>query len=242
MNVIDIGILIILILGGIRGYRRGLLLTVVGLGSYLVGLLVATRYYGVVAAFFNQKFGLTEHVSTYLGANSSIPAATAQAGVPVLHPSQVGTAVAGLPIPVFARQELTSSVNDIINLSFQQGITRLGEAITYFFASTIVDALAFLVLCLVVSKLVRMIAGWLTDFSGGSLLGGINRSTGLVAGLATASLLLVVVAGVLVPFLTFVGGGKAGMAVAQPLSQSVFVPHLMTGWHFLVRKLPLILG
>jgi uncharacterized membrane protein required for colicin V production len=242
MNAIDIGILVLLVLGALRGYRRGLLLTVVGLGSYLVGLLVATRYYGVVAAFLNNKLALSDRIAQYLGTSSAIPASATQVSVTLLQPSQVGTALSGLPIPVFAREELARSVDDIINLSFQQGITRLGEAVNYFFANIVVDALAFLLLCLVVGKLVRIIAGWLTDFTGGSLLGGMNRTAGLIAGAATTSLLLVVLAGVLVPFLTFAGQGKAGVSLAELLSQSVLVPHLMTGWHFLVRKLPLLLG
>jgi uncharacterized membrane protein required for colicin V production len=242
MNAIDIGIIAILLLGGLRGYRRGLLLMVVGLGSYLVGLLVATRYYGIAAAFLNEKLGLVDRVSQYLGVSEAIPTGATKMSVTVLPPAQMSTAVEALPIPAFAREEMVRSLSDLINLSFQQGITRLGEVIGLFFASMVVDALVFLLICIVVSKLVRIIAGLLTSLTSGLPLGGFNRATGFLAGIATTAFILVILTGVLVPFLMFAGGGETEMALAETLSRSAFIPYLMSGWHFLVRQLPLLLA
>lgn len=59
MNYFDIALLLVLVLAAWQGYRRGVLRTLAGMASYLVGLVAAWRYSPALATWLDQRFGLS---------------------------------------------------------------------------------------------------------------------------------------------------------------------------------------
>ncbi|TDA70696.1 MAG: hypothetical protein D9V47_00395 [Clostridia bacterium] len=58
MNYLDIALLIMLLLAAWQGYRRGVLRTLAGMASYLVGLVAAWRYSPALATWLDRQFAL----------------------------------------------------------------------------------------------------------------------------------------------------------------------------------------
>ncbi|MDD2433385.1 MAG: CvpA family protein, partial [Clostridia bacterium] len=65
MNFIDLLIIIFLLLGLWKGFRKGLLNSLVGLCSALVGLFVAWQTHSYVAGWLDSKFQFTTKLARY---------------------------------------------------------------------------------------------------------------------------------------------------------------------------------
>ncbi|MGD0152534.1 MAG: CvpA family protein [Thermacetogeniaceae bacterium] len=181
MNIIDLIILLILLLGAWGGFRRGLILTCGGLFGFLGGIWLAGRYYITVAQYLGTQLGLDKLFTRILipftaGISSAVPAikATGRASLPGWPPSlwvPVNSAAAGVG----------------------------GQGMAQMLAAAIVKAIAFFLIMALVSYLVMILASFISRVAHLLLLGGLDRLGGVGLGLGTRALELVVIIGLLTP-------------------------------------------
>lgn len=223
MNLLDGIILILLVAGALRGYRRGLIGSAASFLGFLGGIWLAGRYYIPLAGLLEQRLGLEKLFTRIL-----FPLC---AGVPVSGGGPLIHSVPGADIPGFP-PSLWEPVQ-ALNLGIG------GVALARTLADSLVKLLAFFLIYALASFFLGSLAGFLggicTRIAGLFLLGGVNRLGGLALGLVTSALFVAVAVGMLTPF---VFGLALGLPAAEGLrlallnnwNTSLLIPYFTRSW------------
>ncbi|MCL2047736.1 MAG: CvpA family protein [Defluviitaleaceae bacterium] len=157
VNVLDIGIIIVVLGCALIGYRRGLIRTVYGLVSFFVAMLLANRLYPYVANFLNGTRLYTviqESIKSSLGIGDMVTEIAVERQEEVIE---------ALRLPVKIRELLLERFNPDIH-----GILRVDtieENISAFFANMATNGIA-LVLVFIIVVILMYLIGFLVDIVG----------------------------------------------------------------------------
>ncbi|HHX96496.1 MAG TPA: CvpA family protein [Clostridia bacterium] len=177
MNIIDGLILLVLFWGAYKGYRRGLLSSLVGLASVLIGLMVAWQVEPQISLWFEESFQTITKLAHYLAEHL-----------------QVSEMSIDLP---FLLAHLVLKVGIIILVWF------------------------------LVAKGLVFLAYLVTKLLGKGFLGNLNKGGGLIFGLFSRLLILVVLIGLINPWLGIASSWEgAGSLILKKMECSLLVPHL----------------
>lgn len=220
MNLIDILILAFVMVGALHGYQRGLISSVLGLLSNVIGFIVASWQYVAALQWAEQYFPLRQGLESFIyrtilssvqaKATSGPDQQSAESFLGIL-PSEWGglwESLAGIGIPQ-AVEQVT-----------HQLAAQLSERILSLVAFVCVFYLTVFVLQLIFYMILRPFGKW-----GGSL----NRGGGLLFGSLSALIGLSVVAGLLWPFFQMGVGGSFNALVLN----SFCYTHLLEIFRFL---------
>lgn len=226
MNLLDGIILVLLVVGAYRGFRRGLIGTAAGLLGFLGGVWLAGRYYIPFARILEQRLGLEDLFTRILAPFcAGMPVTGGAGGIPFLD-SAPGMAITGFPPSLW---EPVQALNSGIG----------GVTIARILADSLVKLLAFFIVYALVSFCLGSLAGFLggilTRVVNMVLLGGVNRMGGLALGLVTSALFVVVAVGMLTPFVFGLALGLPGaeglrLALLNNWSTSVLIPYFTKSW------------
>lgn len=175
MNWLDIVIIAIIAYSALRGYMKGLILSVVGLISLLLALLVANKYY----------LALTDYLIVCWQLDRKIAELFKPAASPPLYDQSAGESSALLTqilqkISIYGQ----NTVGELLQLMLGQGILRI---------------LCFILLFFITDKLIKIIGVILHSFFDWGFLAPVNRLGGMVFGSLRGVLLVVVILAVIVP-------------------------------------------
>ncbi len=224
MNTLDLIILIILLFGAWKGFRRGLISTSGGLLGFLGGIWLAGRYYIPAAQFLETQLGLEALFTRIL-----VPFT---AGIPAAMPA------IKLPNQVFETGFPPSLWVPVSGA--QAGIYGTGKA--QLLAGAIVKVAAFLLIMAVVSFAAIVLTSLLSKIARLFLLGGFDRLGGVGHGLATRALELVVIIGLLTPVMlglsmSIPGTGGWIQAFLHAWQQSSLIPLFNGAWNLVAPAL-----
>lgn len=215
MNIIDVLIIGIILLGALQGYRRGLLSGAVNLVGTLVGFLIASFQYEVVLSWIERHFPVHNWLEplVYKVVSSQIQS---QAKMPDggLLPKILGGFSAELKS--FLGTGNPSSLQSVTQGILDQAAHHLSSVIT----ENILRILAFGLVFYAVVMLVHLGAGLLIPLI--PLGGTLNHGAGLILGGLTALIAIAVLAGLLSPFLTLSTGSQATV-----IKSSYLYPYLL---------------
>jgi uncharacterized membrane protein required for colicin V production len=211
MNILDLLILILLVLGAVQGFRRGLISTAGGLVGFLGGLTLAGRYYVPFSNILGEKLGLRALFARIL---LPLLAGLPTAGKGNLWPwiSAVTTSSSGQPQTGFP----PSLWEPLLGL--KAGLS--GASRDLLLADALVKVIAFALIFGAVGLAVGYCAALISKLLPLLFLGGINRLGGLVLGLLVSILDLVVVIGLLTP-----------VVISFAVSIPVYGGDLLAAWH-----------
>lgn len=218
-NWLDWGILVVLAVGLISGFLRGLVGMVAGLVAYLIGLVLAGRYSGAVLAWLDARLQVVDRLAVFLAREVSLPGGIGDLPVAAVPPEQLTRAIYALPLPAAYHAALLERLQQAVAAQSQ---ATLAEVLFSLVAQGILAAVVFLLILAVVGGLLSWLARRLTDLADMvPLVGPINRWTGALAGLLEALLGLTLAVALVTPVLS--------MPFARPLALAV-ADSPLAGW------------
>ncbi|MBC2722249.1 CvpA family protein [Desulfosporosinus sp.] len=207
MNLIDVLIVGFVLLGALRGYQRGLIMSIVNFLSWIVGFLVASWQYMAVLRWSEQYLPLHQWLEPLIY-RALLPSVESKAQT--LQQQLLGNMLGILP-------EEWRSIFPSLNLSGVQ-IPQTVEQVTHQLAETITEgilsliAFGFVFYCtvlmihVIVAILLRPLGNWSKSF---------NRGGGLVFGGLSSLIGLAVLAGLLSPFLQMGDVGDLSVLILE---------------------------
>ena len=173
MNAVDIGVILVVALSAIGGFRRGLIYSVYKLVSFFVALFLSLVLYSPIADFIRQTViydWLKGAVSRGLDLEGFLETAARRGH------SLIDT----LPLPVFVQELL--HVNNNARMYQILRVSTIEDFIAGFFANIIIMALAVVLVFVCVMAILSIIGG-LVDIVGRlPVIRTINSAGGLVVG------------------------------------------------------------
>ncbi len=213
MNLLDILILGLILIGALRGYQKGLLSSIVNFLSYIVGFLVASWKYMVALQWVQQYLPLQQWLEPVIY-KAILPSVQSKAAS--LQHQALGNILGALP------QEWRSLFENLSGVQMPQAIEQVTHRLAGMFTERILSLIAFgCVFFLVVFIVQLAFSILLRPF--GSWSGLLNRGGGLLFGGLSVLIGLSVLAGLFSPLLPL-GIGGSFSALIQ--SSSVY-PYLV---------------
>ncbi|MCG0238435.1 MAG: CvpA family protein [Firmicutes bacterium] len=216
----------LLVLGGVQGFRRGLVGMVAGLAGYMAGLFVAGRYAGAVLQWADGRFGLVDRVADLLHRRIRLPGGMDGMPLAAVPPDLLRTAVEALPLPTVYHRSLLARLQEMAAAQTQ---VTLGEAVVALLAQGILKAMAFAVVLSVVTWAVAWGVQRISDLADRlPVVGTANRGLGALVGLLEVLLVLTLAAALLTPILSL----PVFRSLTQGIAGSRLVPWLLElyGW------------
>ena len=220
MNLIDILILGIILLGALRGYQRGILTSIINFLSSIVGFLVATWEYAAALRWAQQYFPLQKWLEPVIY-RAILPSVQSKAST--LQEQVLGNILGALPSEW--RDIFQANISGV---QMTQGIEQVTHHLAGMLTERILNLIAFGCVFYIVVLLIQLLAAiLLRPF--GSWGGSFNRGGGLVLGGLSALIGLSVLAGLSSPLLQLGVGGSLKTLVQN----SYFCPYLVEIFHIL---------
>lgn len=220
MNLLDGIILLLLVVAACRGFRRGLIGSAGSFLGFLAGVWLAGRWYIPFAKILGENLGLKElFARIFMPFCAGIPVAGGSGGLPF--------AVGGSRMPGFPPSlwEPIQALNSGIN----------GTTVARLLSDSLLKLLAFFLIFILAFWFLGVLARILTRVADLVLLGWVNRLGGLVLGILTGALLVVVAVGMLTPVVFGIALGLPGadslrVAILNNWHTSVLLPYCSNSW------------
>jgi uncharacterized membrane protein required for colicin V production len=197
MNFLDLVIIGGLLLGGLAGYHKGLINSVIGTLATFVSLLVAFATHKIFTPILNTQLGVGTFVQKILKETMTLPAAKTQPignGNPLDKLSVVTNA-----LPPGLQKEFNQMFTNLIHTAVETTIKTIGDAIIQYFTLVIVSMLAFFIIFIISNIVLHYIGNVLTKGFEKNIVGTINNSGGFIAGGMAAYLFVAILTGFIVP-------------------------------------------
>ncbi len=222
-------IVILLVLGAVGGLRQGLIRSLAGLAGLVVGLVVASQFYGALCRYTEAHFSWVSRLSATLLPH--LPLAAPVSSAPVGPGTSLTDAIQGLDLPSFIANYLTAAAQ---NLGSTPAGTTVGQALSTLMASAIISVGCFFAIFIAVQIAALLLGGLLSGALALTPLHLVDHLLGAAAGAATTAV-----------FLTLIIGGL-GLAASVPtfafmqpaLAGSKFAPSFLWFFQHLIPKVP----
>ena len=192
LNLFDVFLLVLLVLCGLAGYKRGLLRTVFSFVSFILALLIT-------GFLFNPLTGFLRRTPLFTWLTGSISSAL---NLEEIYENVGQTLIDIMPVHDFVRETL--HLNNNSNMHDTLGVTSLPDYVAAFFANLILVAIAIIFL-FITSLVVLSFVGAALDVVGKlPVINRFNDAGGLLIGLAFGALMIVL--GLFVATLLFSSG------------------------------------
>ncbi|MBQ4473058.1 MAG: CvpA family protein [Lachnospiraceae bacterium] len=208
-NILTIAVLAFLVFTAIRGYRKGFLVTVLGITALVISLLAAHIGAPIVTQMLLKDEKIVERVMEKVDRDVDVKDSTDKA--------DQADQIAALPLPESLKQAI---LNDNSKSTYSDlGLEGFKEYVVYRIAGMILHALAFVGIFLIFRVATWLIIRTLDLISRLPVLHELNRAAGLLAGVMRGFLVIWVLCIVLT---IFAGSSWAG-AVFSQIEESVIL-------------------
>jgi len=227
LNIVDLAIIVAVLLGAAGGYRKGLVGSLVGFFSSILGLVAAFIFYPQLARFLNTRLALQEKMSAFFHQHLSLPQPVSQFRLGQIPLPDISKYLDGLDLDASLKLRLFSFVEKLkasLSLPLQ---STLGDIANQFLATVLVSALSFLMIWIAVSLLFQVFAKLYSATIRNTFLGSFDRLGGIAAGTALSILTLTVIIGLAMPFLELAGMAKPTVlsAAVKTIGEAKLVPY-----------------
>lgn len=224
MNWLDVGILILLALGVLRGLRRGIGVVSVGVAGLLVSLAAAFLACPRLVTYLQLRYGLVTAAGEFLQRHLRLPVPAAAVRLAGTAPEDIQAALEGLPVGGWVRALLLEHGPQVAAMG-GDGLVSVGDLVYHVLGSYLV-AVAVFVGVFMLARLVLNGVGHAVSqvLAPVPVLGTVNRLVGGALGAAERALMVAVVLGVataITPLAPFLDGPLSGSRLA-PLALDVF--------------------
>lgn len=237
MNLADVIIIVLLILGAIGGYRKGLLASVLGFVGSLFGFFMAYRFYPVLSLWIENQFGLKEKLFQFFKANLVLPQVVSNFNInkPL---AELTSVLDKLTIPDNLKAYLLQYLQLPAPTNPASGAV-LGDVINHFLSTVLINGLAFLAIWLAVDLVIKLILVSFTGIFGDTGIGMLNKVGGLIAGTFFTIFTLTIIIGLLQPLtaLASLSASAFWKNMGKALGESMLVPYFASLFTVLAAKI-----
>lgn len=224
MNFLDLIIIGVILLGGLAGYRKGLINALIGVAGSLVSLVIAFSTYKTLTPVLAERLGVGKIVGRVLSSSVSLPATKVQS-IQGTGLDQLSLVTDLLPKPL--QQEFNTLFLDMMKSAVSASIKTVGDAVVQYLTLVVVSMITFFLIFVLSKWILGFVGKVITKSSDRSLFGSLNHSGGFLAGVLASTLFISLVLGFLTPLFSV----NMGQGVLKTLSllahDSVLTPYLV---------------
>jgi len=236
---LDWVVAVIILWGAVRGFRRGLVAELVGLAGTVLTFVAAIYYSPALVQWANARWGILASLASFFAQHINIPEAAAWQQLSQDPLQRIGAGIGQLNIPSALKQGLLDQIQGLAAMARAEHLNTVGEVLFYGLATLAAAAAAFLLL-LAAGRIITHIVAGVAHHIGGASLGFLDNLAGAVIGLTEYTVVMIVLAGLLMPFLAGVGNTWAPLGNA--VNHSILLKYLGGAFYLLVPDLRRILG
>lgn len=237
MNIVDLLILLILLLGAFNGYRKGLLGSLAGLFSSLIAIFIAFKSYSVLSLWLDEKFLLSHKVNIFLQEHVNLPQAVSHFRLDNINPPDLANSLYCLELPGQLKHQLILYLQGFDSSLRLQGY--LGDVFHQFLTGIVVNGIAFLIIYLLISKGLIFVSALFRQITKNTILHTCDQWGGLFVGILFTILTLTIFIGVLTPLLNVSGLVESSYtaSVIKAIEEAKLIPHFIFLFSFISEKL-----
>lgn len=194
MNILDFAVIVVLVLGVMRGASKGLVLSVFHMVSFIISALLTAKFYPVFSNVLvdTKVYEWIKNGVGKLGTNTMVPAITGN------EQEAAETVVESLSIPKMFKPSVLKSLN--FNISEVLNFDSIIEQINTSIANIIINILSIIILFIVISVLLYIVIKIIDGFMKLPVLKTINKLAGAAFGAIKGLLLIYVIFGIILLF------------------------------------------
>lgn len=223
MNFLDLVIIGVILLGGLAGYRKGLINALIGMAGSLVSFVVALGTYKTLTPVLFERLGAGKIVGQVLNSSISLPA-TAGQSINGTGLDQLSTVTELLPKPL--QQEFNVLILETMKSAVSASVETIRDAMLQYLTLAVVSMVTFFLIFLLSKWILGIVGKAITKSIDRSLFGSLNHSGGFLAGVLASTLLIAIVVGFLFPLLSINLGQGALKTLSDLAHDSVLTPYL----------------
>jgi uncharacterized membrane protein required for colicin V production len=221
LNLLDCLIIACLAYGSLRGLRRGLARSLIGLAGLALGLILASTFARPLSEHLEARYSTVSRVAASIAAH--LPLSSTVAMSPAGEGGALADAVESLSLPDFLTSYFAAGVERLGDLP---SAATVGEALSTLVASSLVIMLCFVGIFFATQLAARVVAAVVSGAISVTPLVFVDRLAGLVLGAVYSAVVLTLLLGGLsllatMPAFAFVGSAFEGSTLA-PVFVSVF--------------------
>jgi len=224
LNWIDTAILGCLAFGAGLGWFRGFIKMALGIIGLFAALLAAIFGSGPLAAWAERSLRLTDVTSSVISRRLDIPAGTGGFEAVPASPEGFGEALSASGLPSILSGNFHKFLDALWILRGPGEHASLGSFILQGIAHMVLVSLVFFLIFVTVRLAVWFLASGLTTAVDASFLGSLNRSLGVLLGLAQYTLLISILAGFATALGAIMPSSGLWEALAASRLVSLFLP------------------
>lgn len=234
MNLVDLVILFLLAMGALNGFKKGLLNSLIGLLSTVLGLFVATKFYPYLADWVEAKYKVVEKMGTFFAEKFTLPQGVSQLKIGTNGVPDFSMLIDKLNLSPDLKNQLLEAFSTISDKLASTANSNAGDVLGVCLAETIVKFAAIFVIWQVVTVIAIFLANFITNLTQGTFLGTLNRLGGLSFGALVTMITITIVFGLMNPFLELAQHTEQSSitALAKTISESSLVPYLTSTFSF----------
>lgn len=198
-----------------------------GLAGVLLAWYLAARYAPVLARWVDAAQGWVSSTARYLAGRIPLPAGLAGLPLSAIKPEGLPAVMGQLPFPPALQKAAVQAASTALANASTLHLATLGDLVYYALASLVWTAVSFFVIMAVTTGLANAVARQVTKALEGTPLSFANQLAGAALGAAETLVVLVVLAGLLVPVLHLL----RWPALQNALSGSQLLPYFAAWFH-----------
>ena len=237
MNIVDLVIMVLIALGAVTGYRRGLIESLAGLFSNIIGFFVALKYYSSLILWANTYLDMKLSLQTYFQKHLILPAPLMQLKLEKVPLPEIGNYLDKINLPVILKAQLAQYIQSLEVGMLTQAV--LGDVIYQYLANAIINAGAFILIWLSVNILIMLIVGMVRSITNNTVIASFDHGAGLLIGTALTAFTLTIVIGLVSPLLQVTNLAEPTLfsAVFKTMGESRLLPYFLNTFNLLTDKI-----
>lgn len=211
MNWVDYVILVIVLLGAWRGYRKGFLAAFAKLASYILGFLGAVLFYKPFAEYLSKISALKAWVIQSAGQYIHLPENLQKIPIQSLSINKVQDALNTMSLPEMYKKQVAEMIQQLGVIANKADVFTISDAIHQLIAGVIIKIIAFIILILVIEVCTSLIFAIFSKLMKYSPAGFLDKGAGIILGSTRSILVVTLTLAVANPILTLGSLNKTGM-------------------------------
>jgi len=240
LNLIDLLLIVFLLLGIIKGYKKGLLNSLVGLCSSILGLFIAIKTHSYFVEWLEAKYQYASKLSHYFEQRLALSEAVSELPIGTAPLSESSTAAwESLQLPEVLKAQLLEFSQGMGEKFRQAAEASIGDVLYLFLANIVINLLAIILIWFVINKGLCLLSYFFTSLTKDTFLGSINRIGGVCIGLLIRVLILTIIIGLCSPLLNIAPHTEPSFlsAVLMTISEAQLIPSFTTLFSILTGQM-----
>lgn len=187
INVLDVTSVIILIIGGLIGYKRGLVLSVFSAFSWIISMILSSTFYPEMSKWIREKTEIFDNVKMWIINTvdfSSIFSDVTTEATRNIQSKQIES----MNLPQNLINSFLENNNPEVYIAL--GVDNFEEYISSFVANGIINILAFVIVFIIIMSIVKLMGETLNFVAKLPVINTFNKFGGVIAGLIPAIMII----------------------------------------------------